>query len=174
MDRVVSDLRGELFGRFACVSALALPSLVPLRVWPTVGTLEEEARVLAGAAVAASFTLQGYIRHAGYCYLSVECPSLPLLRDRIETAAPGGAEPPLVPPYPGFLLAGADLAVSVEDLARLVPLPAEARFSSYGLSIYTIEVQAPLERWWDHVSWVEEVHVPVKRSGRAAPGSAAG
>jgi len=180
MERVVSDLRGELYRLWGAVSALALPPLLPLCPWPLALSRPESAAILGEVAGPLSFTLERFDLLRGYLYLAVGSPGLEGLRGRIEAAlgsaarSPAGSpRPELFPLYSGFLLAGPDLAQPTEELSRRVSIPEQRRFGSYGLSVYRIRSHATPERWWDQVSWEEEAHVPVKRSGRASAGSGA-
>jgi hypothetical protein len=178
MERVVSDLRGELYRRWGAVSALALPPLVPLRGWALAVPPAEASAILADAAVPLDVVLERYERVEGCLYLMVAAAGLDALCARIDDAAraAGDREPAPIGLFParrGFFLAGPDLEAPVEEVGQALPVPAERRFGSYALSIMRVCVHAPLERWWELVSWDEEVCVPVKRSGRAAPGSAA-
>ena len=176
----MSDLRGEIFELWGAVSALALPPLIPIREWHLRASRGQSAALLAGAAGALSVTLERYERIGGYLYLSVSGSGLAPLLDRLDASIgrnPEGSsgDPPfeLFPCHAGFLLAGPDLDVPTADVERTLGIPTERRFGSYGLSVLSVRTHAPRDRWWDLVSWEEEVHVPVKRSGRAAPGSGA-
>lgn len=180
MERVVSDFRGELYRIWGAVSALALPPLLPLSRWPLSLSIPESAAVLGEAAGPLSFSLERYELVGGYLYLVVGCPGLEDLRRRMDGALTSAACGPdavptraLFPFHPGFLLAGPDLCRSAEEVSGCLAMPEERRFGSYGLSVYRIRTHAPPARWWDQVSWEEEVHVPVKRSGRASAGSGA-
>jgi hypothetical protein len=180
MERVLSDLRGELYRVWGPVSALALPPLLPLARWPLGLSGTESAAVLGEVACPLAFELERYERTEGYLFLSVGCPGLEGLRRRLDDALGVAARDPdpvprpdLFPLRPGFLLAGPDLSCSVEEVSSRLAIPAERRFGSYGMSVYRVRTHAPPQRWWDQVSWEEEAHVPVKRSGRASAGSGA-
>ena len=179
MRRVIAGLRKELYVRWGCVSALALPPIIPLGAWPLSLAPEETAGLLASCARALRFELSVLERVAGCLYLTVRCGGLDQLKRDLESAirrAGSGKPreaPRLVPFHHGFFLAGPDLSASGPELESGIPIPAERRFGAYDLSVLCVRAHAPLERWWDIVSWEEESAVPVKGSGRPAPGSAA-
>ena len=188
MRRVVAELRHELYRRTGCVSALALPPVVPLLAWRLELPVAEAAGLLASCARPLRFRLDSYARVAGCLYLGLasDAPDgiegLTRDLDRASAAAaqaalsgPSSAKQPprLIPLSPGFFMAGPDLAATPRELALDLPIPSERAFSSYCLSVLRVCSHAPASSWWRVLSWAEEVRVPVKSSGRAAPGSAA-
>ena len=175
MERVLNDLRATLFERWGCVSALALPPLIPLAfLADRIDPLEFSLRFMP-ALGAARFELEGFARAGGYHYLAVGGEGSGALLDAVRAAVPRSGEHPeeLFPLADGVLLAGPDLAE--ERIGEAVTLPAERRFGSYALKLYRVSVRARAECWWEFVSWRAEAAVPVKKSGAAmAEGSSAG
>ena len=181
MRRVIADLRKELYVRWGCVSALALPPIVPLCAWPLRLGPAEAAGLLASCARALRFELASFEKVSGYLYLTLRCAGLDLLVRDLD-AAILDAEPAgdrgrpvnaIFPFHQGFLLAGPDLAENLPEPGSVLTIPAERSFGAYDLTVICVRSHAPPDRWWDLVSWEEESCVPVKRNGRAAPGSAA-
>lgn len=164
VERLVGDIREELFRRHGLASALALPALLPLGFLPA-GPLPAgvQMRQIRSAFPAAFPMEAGGLRvERDLLVLEVKTGGrLGRLREALQRLLP--LTDGFLPPLEGFFLAAREhLADPGAALAGLPP-PAIPRFSVFDLAFLEIRIGEPGPAWWRQLYWEEIGRIPGRR-----------
>ncbi len=165
-EREVSILQSALFSTRGCLSAAAIPPLIPVAFLPS-GVRVSTAQMARGAA--GRFHAAGWSRVGGWLYLSVESGGA---WERLSAAAgetggaasPDGPCTPLFPAHPGFFMGCGEAGGRGAEEGLTAPT---LSFSSSTLAL--IRLRTASGEWWREVS-TEIVEKTRLRSG-LSPGS---
>jgi hypothetical protein len=158
----VGACQQAVFSALGCVSAIALPPLVPIRFLPA----DASARLpqVPGRCVPAGYTVRiaGPAWSDGHLFLGLDTEGAwPALRgdDRWEDG------PPLFPCHEGFYLGCPESEAGSRE-ALVVPVP-DRRFSPVDLALVSITVPDDGADWWREVSWRIDDRRPLR--GKVLP-----
>lgn len=163
----VSALQQAVFSDRGCVSAIALPPLVPVRFLPA----DTPARLpqVPGRHVSAGFTVRstGPAWSGGHLFLALDTGGAWSALRGDDRWTDG---PPLFPCFEGFYLG----CCESEPGSREVPaVPAmDRRFTSVDLAIVSITVPKDGADWWREVRWQVDDRRPLRGKMTAGPGTA--
>lgn len=155
----LNALQQAVFAASGCVSAIALPPLVPVRFLP----LDSSPRLpqAPGREVAAGFTVRvtGPAWREGHFYLGLDTGGA---WSGLRADGRWSDGPALFPCVEGFYLGCAEAGPGSLDAAAVPALPRERRFTSVDLALVAITVPDEGPDWWRDVRWQVDERRPLR------------
>jgi hypothetical protein len=163
----IGALQQAVFSEHGCVSAIALPPLVPVRFLP-VDALPRLPEV-PGRGVPAGFVVRvtGPAWSAGHLFLGLDTGGA---WSGLRADSRWSDGPPLFPCFEGFYLGCPESGPGISDARHLTPT--DRRFSPVDIALMSISVPDEGMEWWNEVQWQIEDRRPLRgKLAGATPGS---